>query len=248
MKSSSEREYYHEADRPIRSITVASPTGPYSQSNRRVSAICGVQRCYPWLLFATTAVAAAFCFAYITKPVIISESVDVLEIQPSLGKAESSAPTKSILPNPSKLPGEKQAGSNQNRSAAIPSAPNSQGFEETNLRMQHILDAESPSGDIHRMVIDVPVLYKSRNLRWSQQEVAEARTLLTQLEQHQEQTRALRDQGKLLLHNWNTLVNTSIPDQILRADSPSLPINQSNNKISAVAPSSDAVKLQNDKK
>jgi len=248
MKPSPEQEYYHDGDRPIRSITVTPAPGTYSRSNRRIAPTCGTQRYYPLLLIASTAVAAIFCFAYITKPVIISESAQEPALTEKSNLAEALNPSDSILPSSSNLPGEKAVGNSIGRSGEVLSAPNTQGFEETNLRMQHILDAESPSGDIHRMVIDVPVLYKSRNLRWSQLEVTKARALLQELEKHQEQTRALRDKGKLLLEDWNTLLDSSIPDEVLRADSLSLPINQRNNKLSAVQPSSGAVKLKNDKK
>ena len=89
-----------------------------------------------------------------------------------------------------------------------------------------MLDAESPNGEIDRIIVDVPVLYRSRNLRWSQQDAAEARRLLDRLSIHQEKTRTLRDEGTALLDSWNRLMETSIPSEALRADSPSLPANQ----------------------
>lgn len=248
MKSSRETEYYPEADRPIRSITVASAPGTYSRSNRRISGSDTIRHLYPWLLFASTALAAAFCYAYITKPVVVRKSDPIALPTSTSSDPVSTTPETSILPDSSALPGDHPASQKISQLTDIPSTPSSKGYEETNLRMQHILDAESSSGDIHRMVIDVPVLYKSRNLRWSQHETAQARNLLKQLEQHQEQIRALRDQGKLLLHDWNVLMNASIPEQALRADSPSLPINQRNNKISTPVPASNGVILNKDKK
>ena len=195
--------------------------------------------------------AAVFCFAYLTKPVVIANNpaesdgsitgsaISENTERPETSAQDASAPTGSAEPSEPNIASQDSAPSN-----SVPAAPNSNGFEETNFRMQHILDAESSSGEVHRLVIEVPVLYKSRNLRWSQQEVAQARILLQQLEQHQEQTRALRDQGKRLLQNWNTLMTASIPDEILRADSPSLPINQRNHDFSVMTPSADAVELQ----
>lgn len=255
MKPSSDPEYYPEPDRPIHSVTLASSPGGNSKPNRRVSSLSGAQRFYPWLLFASTAVAAVFCFAYITKPVVINHnpvdsdgSIPRLETSTPTEQPETSVANKSTLTDSAETQAPSIASQDSAPSNTVPAAPNSNGFEETNLRMQHILDAESSTGEIHRLVIEVPVLYKSRNLRWSQQEVAQARILLQQLEQHQEQTRVLRDQGKRLLQNWNTLMTASIPDEILRADSPSLPINQRNDGFSIITPASDAVELQQNTK
>jgi hypothetical protein len=89
-----------------------------------------------------------------------------------------------------------------------------------------VIDAESPSGDVNRLTIDVPVLYRSRNLRWSQEEATRARDLLDRLVNYQDKVRSLRNEGTQLLIDWNGLMQTSIPGEALRADSPSLPANQ----------------------
>ncbi|MEP2776243.1 MAG: hypothetical protein ABJQ29_06865 [Luteolibacter sp.] len=197
----------------------------YSSANRKLSSD-PTQRIYPWLLFASTAIAATFCLAYITKPYII-EAPSTSDT-PELREVASNSPTPtertgSLLPSADALPGD-----NRPAPSSVSETPSASGadFEETNIRVQHVLDAESPSGDISRIIVDVPVLYRSRNLRWSQQEAAEARELLARLSDHQEKTRALRDEGALLLSAWNDLMDRSVPTAALRADSPSLPENQ----------------------
>ena len=99
-------------------------------------------------------------------------------------------------------------------------------YEETNLRVQHILTAEDPSGHVNRIDIDVPVLYQSRNLRWTAAEVSEARGLMLRLMEYQDKTRQLKNEGQQLLAAWSKLMGQSIPSAQLRADSPSLPGNQ----------------------
>jgi hypothetical protein len=79
---------------------------------------------------------------------------------------------------------------------------------------------------LDRIVLDVPVLYRSRELRWTADEVAKARQLLVQLMDYQEKCRALRSEGTDLLSAWNKLIEQSLPATELRADSPSLPANQ----------------------
>jgi hypothetical protein len=181
------------------------------------------------MLFTSTAVAATFCLAYITKPVILpnptpTDSLTLKEVAANV--PAPAAVSEKLLPNPTSLPGESKHAEPGSAFENPPAVSRSTEFEETNIRVQHILDAESPSGDISRIIVDVPVLYRSRNLRWSQTEATEARELLARLSEHQEKTRALRDEGKALLNDWNTLMGASIPSNALRADSPSLPSNQ----------------------
>lgn len=196
-------------------------------------------RAYPFLLLASTTMAAVFCFMYITKPVI--PHVPTLVINPGASMpsppitpvAKSTPPAMpSMLPRTDRLPGDDataqptQAAQVTNPRGVLPAATTASPFEETNLRIQHILTAETPDGDLSRIVLNVPVLYQSRNLGWTDREVTESRELLKRLSAYQETTRALRDEGTQLLAAWNHLVERSIPSTVLRADSPSLPANQ----------------------
>ncbi|MDP4997171.1 MAG: hypothetical protein NWQ16_13210 [Akkermansiaceae bacterium] len=219
----------------------------YSSANRKVNS-CPVQSIYPWLLFASTAIAATFCLAYITKPYIIEGPSNSAIPEQREVSSNTPAPkdgTGSLLPSADALPGE-----NSPSPSPVGGAPAASGadFEETNIRVQHVLDAESPSGDISRIIVDVPVLYRSRNLRWTQQEAAEARELLARLSAHQERTRALRDEGAQLLSAWNDLMDHSVPTAALRADSPSLPANQYDPLApvgSSAADTIETIELQN---
>lgn len=160
---------------------------------------------------------------YITKPVFTTPVAKptVEESAPAL------APADATLENPST---ETQAPPTQPMSVKasegeLPlSSPTP--FEETNLRVQHILTAIAPDGQKARIDIEVPVLYQSRKLRWSASEVANARELLRRLSDYQERTRVLQGEGRELLGLWNQLVENSIPASQLRADSPTLPANQ----------------------
>ena len=213
--------------------TALSPSsGDYSASNRRSSPACPAQRAYPWLLFASTSVAALFCLLYITKPVIIPAPAMISPA--TAGSSSSPAPlpvatestaTKSLIPSRSSLPGETPPATSDQLNT-LPGPPSVSAFEETNLRVQHVLTAEAPGGHLDRIVLDVPVLYRSRELRWTADEVAEARRLLAHLMDYQEKCRALRAEGTDLLGVWNRLIEQSLPATELRADSPSLPANQ----------------------
>jgi hypothetical protein len=219
---------------PMPSLPSVLPTspGPYSASNRR-SAGCAVQRVYPWLLSTSTLVAAVFCLLYITKPVIVPASTPngSLSMVPHMPLETGAVSGTALLPTKDHLPGEKPGSSSAKPVPAdprrdLPGAATPGAFEETNLRIQHVLTAEAPGGHLDRIDLEVPVLYQSRHLRWTAAEVASAREILAKLMEHQEKTRQLRGEGVALLDAWNRLVSTSIPATDLRADSPSLPDNQ----------------------
>jgi hypothetical protein len=224
-------ESQKDAPKAVPSLPVPPPAGSFSNSNRRVGA-APATGIYPWLLFASTAVAATFCLAYITKPVILADAPPAPLAPPAPREVAANVPLpvpapEKLLPDTAILPGDDNVRPIAGSSAESPPAASVvSDFEETNIRVQHILDAESPSGDINRIIVDVPVLYRSRNLRWSQAEAADARKLLARLNEHQQKTRSLRDEGKALLDDWNALMDGSIPSDALRADSPSLPANQ----------------------
>lgn len=229
------------AGEPIPALPAAltAPTGPYTPANRRVAS-CQPCRAYPWLLVLSTAIAGLFCLLYITKPVIVSSAAPgAARVVPSPTRPTSptspTRPTKpttsqaSLLPNASHLPGERVPAAGPkpaDSSHPLPGLPATPVFEETNLRIQHILTAEAPGGHLARIDLDVPVLYQSRALRWTPAEVAAARTLLGRLMDYQEQSRLLRAEGGDLLEAWNRLIGHSLPTTELRADSPSLPANQ----------------------
>lgn len=160
------------------------------------------------LLLSSTALAALFCYLYISKPVV----------------EMTTSPTRNAtLPPP--VP-KSQDTKTPPTTPVVAKAPTHAGLEETNIRIQHILNAETAGGRSDRIELTVPVLYRSRYLRWSDQELDTARQLREKLVGYQEKSRALREEGRELLTAWNKLVGDSLPTEALRADSPSLPSNQ----------------------
>lgn len=224
----------------LSSVPIVLPHTPvvYTSSERRAPDTCPTQRAYPILLIASTGVAALFCMLYLTKPVSMSVPAAVAPLPveiatpipaaaPSTAVLETSEPD--LLPDAAVLPGESAANHESDlitKPSKLPASPAVSKFEETNLRVQHVLTAEAADGQFDRIVLDVPVLYESRNLRWTVAEVAEARSLLIQMMDYQDQSRTLRAKGAQLLNAWNHLIEQSIPATELRADTPSLPANQ----------------------
>lgn len=217
---------------PVLAAPQTLELGPLSNStspapNRRAAA-CPVQRAYPWLLVTSTALAALFCGLYMTKPVIVSgrqpgPAATANSPAPVFASSQTK-PADSLMPRPGALPGDvtKPQPADPRRLASAQEGPEN-AFEETNLQIQHVLKAQGPGGeDLGKIDLKVPVLYRSRALRWTPEEVAKARDLMVRIGNYQEASRMIRDEGNNLLAEWNTLVGNSIPTAVLRADSPSL--------------------------
>lgn len=216
--------------RMLSDLPVLQSNSPSPANHRRTGG--PIVKIYPWLLLLSTALSVTFGVLYITKPVIqmAGQAQKPIEVAPEkLQKAPGNEAPKlaaqPVSPPPllpgNRLPGEKITAKPPRQVSAGTSAT-----EQTNLSVQHVLNAQVAQGDICRIILDVPVVYKSRQLRWTQGEVEEARGLLGRLADYQEKTTMLRQEGSQLLADWNRLINRSIPAGDLRADSPSLPENQ----------------------
>jgi len=229
--------------------------GSYSNANRRsadIAAQSTAQQAYPWLLLLSTAIAVFFAFLYITKPYVgATKGQDIGDTAETRSAAKQGNAKPGLLPDRNRLPGDgasDPATSQAVGSVQTPATPPVHSrFEETNMRVQHILTATTEDGHVSRIDLEVPVLYQSRSLRWSPKEVARARELLVELMDYQDKSRQLRSQGEGLLREWNELVGQSIPASRLRADSPSLPENQNAAKTSSTpidTTTRDAVEIQ----
>lgn len=213
--------------------SIASLTGSVVPStngaprNRRV-ACDRTPTYYPILLVFSTLCAGLFCYLYITKPMVVARQDPPKPAAATASKPAANQAPK-LMPNPDRLPGETKPSAKESvatGTAVLPPPPVRSDYEETNLKIQHILTADAPGGHSRRIDVEVPVLYQSRNLRWSHDELKQANQLLVRLMEYQDKTRKLQADGELLLHEWNQLVAKSIPSAQLRADSPSLPENQ----------------------
>jgi hypothetical protein len=201
---------------------------PKTAANQRRNR-CTLQRAYPWALLASTAMAGVFCFLYLTKPVIeigtaeptvaAAESGKIEKPEPPAAEPESKAP-ETVEPRDLRTAG-------------------TEAFEDTNLRIQHVLGATGPDGeDLGRITLNVPVLYESAQIRWTRDDLATARSLLARISRHQQKSRRLREEAVDLVSEWDALMIRSVPDSALRADSPTLPENQGIGSASAAALSS----------
>ncbi|TAE88880.1 MAG: hypothetical protein EAZ65_02475 [Verrucomicrobia bacterium] len=201
----------------------------------------------PLLLAISTCLAAIFCILYLQKPVIVrqaSQNEQAASLPPSPTNPQPLAEAP-LLPGGTTLPGDSArplAADPRHLSPAIDAEASP--YEETNLRIQHALTAQGPAGeDLGKIILEVPVLYQSRSLRWTPEQVARARDLMIRIGGFQEKSRSLREEGQLLMEEWNALVADSIPSTMLRADSPTLPGHPRHAESSGLD-SSKAIELQ----
>ncbi len=230
------------------------PAPPITSGTWTATATCRAARptvrrrsvAQPVLLVLSTLLAATFCILYLTKPVVRIVAAEPTRPAPAnpataTAPATPAAPDRADRSSPTAEPAAPDAPSAPaapasgaplpadpaDLAAAGASKPSPDAeFEETNLKVQHVLSVVAPEGELGRVVAEVPVLYQTRTLRWDQAQVAAARNLLAALQAHQQKARALRAEGIALLDAWQTLVGSSIPAPALRADSPTLPANQ----------------------
>lgn len=124
-------------------------------------------------------------------------------------------------------------------------SPLSLGWESTNLKVQHILSVDTGSEELEKIVMNVPVLYKTRTLRWSMEDIAKARGVMKRLIEYEGNLNKLRSEAQGILKDWNEILETTAPTVALRADSPSLPYNHGHGREPETLPdSSTVIKLE----
>jgi len=205
-----------------------------------------LDKAYPWLLGASTCLSALLCWMYISKPVIVSAGRQAGgQDQAAVELANGSVPAEAVsvgdlVPSNDALPGSVPSDSGAavvvNSATMDPSqlaavrarghlSDTSLGWETTNLKVQHILMADTGNEGQEKIVLDVPVLYQTRTMRWAPADVAEARAVLARLMVYERNLSNLRHEGQTILKEWNELLEETVPAPALRADSPSLPYN-----------------------
>lgn len=192
-----------------------------SEKNEQANSL---EKLYPGLLVASLLLAASFCFLYLTKPVVEISAINsskepVVAIESETTKSEQLLPwpdEEPLLPSPVE-------------SSVLRSSPASLaeqvGNESTHLKMQQVLLVEGPEQLREKIEVEQKVGYPTRLLRWDQETIRRARLLKQEIARHLNDVRIVKENGKHLMTEWESLVLESMPTEVLRADSPSLPRN-----------------------
>ena len=212
------------------------------------------------MLGVSVCLSGVLCWMYVTKPVLVilgetpaapreeagtAEGVSSSEHAQASGKHTDSQ----LIPSDDALPGVDVAGGGDSAKPKksqpidprqIIALGDGSGWETTNARVQHILSADAGNGDVTKIVLNVPVLYQTRTMRWTPTDVKKAREVLTRMMVYESNLSKVKQEGKLLLFDWNRLLEKTVPASALRADSPSLPYNHSQRSGSGNSPFSDS--------
>ncbi len=263
-----------EKERPRAEVRVHERGHAAGRDEHAGRASARLERAYPWLLGASTCLSAMLCWMYVTKPVIATVSVgndpDALALAgltedaavTRAGNADAGPRAGDLVPSDTDLPGSQppapqaagQAGGGSPEAitpqrlaegAGADAAAMTLGWEATNLKVQHILSADGGNGALEKIVINVPVLYETRTMRWTSADIVKARDVLSRLMLYERNLSNLRQEGQVLLKDWNELLEETVPAPSLRADSPSLPYNHGQGDQRGSLPrSSSAIKVE----
>ena len=190
---------------------------------------------YKFLLAFSTLSAVFFCWLYVTKPTtVVAEArkpTSPAEEPSALDETEVAPPSSFANLTQSSLPGDASPRPQQvdasSENATIPlaqsiSTASKIGWEETNDRIQHVLTAQDATSS-ERIILQVPVIYQTRGLRFGPTEAQEASRILRALKIYRSQIAKLHQDGKNIQQAWDSLLLDAQPITSLRADSPSLP-------------------------
>lgn len=221
---------------------------------------------YKFLLFLSTLTACVFCYLYVTKPTVTQASDasqspataendldDTASPEATSKPDEAANPSDFTPPSTDALPGiaattpkqvERVDPQTKDADIDLPSSSSVThlAWEETNDRVQHIITAQQ--GDqSERIILEIPVIYKTRGLRFSPAEAKEAERILRALKIYQGQIKQLHQDGLNIQSAWQTLLTGSQPMEALRADSPSLPQSDQSSPDTLSGNSADSIQL-----
>jgi len=246
-----------------RPVTGRSGRGRNVTKSAPAPELNGMIKAYPWLLGTSVCLSAVLCWMYVTKPVIAAASVatsqSTVSNPPPSNEPSLPAGGASLIPSDTALPGAEPSATNRaavghgakqlgspvsidpRKLAAMSGDPSEAGWESTNLKVQHILSADSGNGQLEKIILDVPVRYETRTMRWTSMDVEKARNVLGRLMIYERDLNNLRKQGEIILQDWNSLMEHTVPAPALRADSPSIPYNHSHGNERGALPDSSTV-------
>ena len=96
-------------------------------------------------------------------------------------------------------------------------------WEPTGITVSRVfLATDGAKGEVRKIPMNVPVLYESRLLALDKDKQRAAARLLDKLVAYRTRLAAIRKEGADLLAEWNQIVSSSTPQDLLLSDSPTL--------------------------
>lgn len=98
------------------------------------------------------------------------------------------------------------------------------GLEETSIYVMRQITVKKDGGTEWETVrIPIPVYYRTRSVAWGQDQIRTALLIQQRIEEYTKKLEAIKKEGELLLSEYNKVILSGIPQEVLGADSPSFP-------------------------
>jgi hypothetical protein len=108
-------------------------------------------------------------------------------------------------------------------SGKVVNASDASIWEPTGITVSRLfLASYGANGEVHKVPISVPVLYESRLLALDKDKQRAIARLLDKLMSYRTRLAAIRKEGADLLGEWNQIISSSTPQDLLLSDSPTL--------------------------
>jgi hypothetical protein len=117
-------------------------------------------------------------------------------------------------------------------SGKVVNASDASIWEPTGITVSRLfLASDGANGEVHKVPMSVPVLYESRLLALDKDKQRAIARLLDKLMSYRTRLAAIRKEGADLLAEWNRIISSSTPQDLLLSDSPTLIEKGSNDTI-----------------
>ena len=119
-----------------------------------------------------------------------------------------------------------------------PDSSNGSIWEPTGITVSRLFLASSTgaNGEVRKVPMSVPVLYESRLLALDKDKQRAVAKLLDKLVSYRARLAAMRKEGSDLMAEWNQIVGSSTPQDLLLSDSPTLIEKEGDDTNRATAP------------
>lgn len=97
------------------------------------------------------------------------------------------------------------------------------GLEETSIYVMRQIAVKKASGTEWETVrIPIPVYYRTRSVAWGQDQIRTALLIQQRIEEYTKKLDTIKKEGELLLTEYNKVILSGIPQEVLGSDSPSI--------------------------
>jgi hypothetical protein len=141
---------------------------------------------------------------------------------PDSSHPNSQKPSKAPAPKPEAMKQDKGLDAQPDPEKAVHESDKSL-WEPTGITVSRVfLATDGAKGEVRKIPMNVPVLYESRLLALDKDKQRAVARLLDKLVSYRTRLAAIRKEGTDLLAEWNQIISSSTPQDLLLSDSPTL--------------------------